>query len=425
MGRLRWVESLLPNPFRSAVLAAALLLSAAPALAQPVASHPLMTPEALAAAEAGFQGCLAELWPQAARHGVSRAVFEHALRTLTPDMSIMQRMEDQPEFERPVWWYLDRLVNDARIQKGREMLAQYRGVLDAVEAVWGVDRHILAAIWGIESNFGARENVGDREVLRSTGTLACIGRRQSYFRDEFLATLSILQRGDIPPDHLRGSWAGAFGQTQFMPTGFLRFAVDFDNDGHANLVDSVPDVLASTANRLKHEKWATGQTWGYEVVLPEGFDYLLADRARKLSLRDWAARGVRRANGQSFPRGSDQAFLLLPAGARGPAFLMLENFRVIMRYNPAEAYALAIGHLADRLRGGAPFLQPWPREVQLLSRAERFELQSLLQSRGFDIGEPDGRIGGRTRQALRQIQLQLGLVPDGFATAETLASLRR
>lgn len=424
MERFHRVESLL-LPLCRTVLAAALLLPGAPAPAQPVASHPLMTADALAAAEQNFGHCLAGMWPLAARRGVSRPVFEHALRTLTPDMGIMERMEDQPEFERPVWWYLDRLVNDARIQKGRDMLAQYRGVFDAVEAVWGVDRHVLAAIWGIESNFGARESIGDRDVLRSTATLACIGRRQDYFRDEFLAALQIRQRGDIPADHLRGSWAGAFGQTQFMPTGYLRFAVDFDGDGRANLVDSIPDVLASTANRFKHEKWATGQTWGYEVVLPAKFDYLLADRSRKLTLRDWAAHGLRRVNGQPFPRGSDAAFLLLPAGARGPAFLMLENFRVIMRYNPAEAYALAIGHLADRLRGGGPFVTPWPREVQLLTRAERFELQNLLRARGFEIGEPDGRIGGRTRQALRQIQHQLGLVPDGFATAETLALLRR
>ena len=321
-----------------------------------------------------------------------------------------------------MWWYLDRLVNDARIQKGRDMLAQYRGVFDAVGGGVGRRPPHSGGDLGHRIQFRRpRKHWRPRRAALHRDARLHRPPAGTISATEFLATLQIRQRGDIPPDHLRGSWAGAFGQTQFMPTGYLRFAVDFDGDGRANLVDSIPDVLASTANRFKHEKWTSGQTWGYEVVLPSNFDYLLADRARKLSLRDWAAHGLRRVNGQPFPRGSDAAFLLLPAGARGPAFLMLENFRVIMRYNPAEAYALAIGHLADRLRGGAPFVTPWPRDLQLLSRAERFELQNLLRARGFEIGEPDGRIGGRTRQALRQIQLQLGLVPDGFATAETLA----
>ncbi|ALK10339.1 lytic murein transglycosylase [Blastochloris viridis] len=423
----------MPSCARLATLAVAALWSATAYAqditssipAQPRASHPLMTPEALAEAEANFSNCLAGLWPAAQRRGINRQTFEAVVRATTPDMSLFKLMDGQPEFERPIWWYVDSLVTETRIRKGREMLAQYKPVFDAIERQWGVDRHLLTAIWGIESNFGTRDGMGGRDVVRSTASLACIGRRQAYFQDEFLAAVLILQRGDVPPDHMRGSWAGAFGMTQFMPTGYVRYAVDFDGDGHANLVDSVPDALASTANRFRAEKWMTGQTWGYEVVLPPGFDYLLADRNRRLSLGEWSRLGAQRANGLPFPRSGDQAFLLIPAGSRGPAFLMLENFRVIMRYNPAEAYALAIGHLADRMRGGGPFVQAWPRDAQLLSRNERFELQMLLLGYGFDIGQPDGKIGGKTRTALRQVQAQLGLVPDGFATTEVLSHLKR
>ena len=260
--------------------------------------------------------------------------------------------------------------------------------------------------------------------MRSTATLACIGRRQNYFRDEFLSALEILHRGDVRPEQLKGSWAGAFGPTQFMPTSFKRFAVDFDGDGRRDVVDSVPDLIASTANNLKKDGWVAGQTWGYEVALPSGFNYLLADNARRMSLREWERHGVRRIGGNPFPRPDDSAFLLVPAGARGPAFVMLDNFRAIMKYNPSEAYALAIGHLADRMRGGGAFVQAWPREERVLSRAERYELQQLLAARGFDIGQPDGRLGGKTRLAIRQFQASMGDAPDGFASSGVLSRLR-
>ena len=261
-------------------------------------------------------------------------------------------------------------------------------------------------------------------MIRSTATLACVGRRQDYFREEFLSALEILARGDVKADHLKGSWAGAFGPTQFMPTSFKRYAVDFDGDGRRDVVESVPDVIASTANNLKKDGWVTGQTWGYEVVVPKGFNYLLADRSRMMSVREWERLGIRRAGGKAFPRADDRAYLLVPAGAQGPGFLMLQNFRVIMKYNPAEAYALAIGHLADRLRGGEPFVQAWPRHARVLTRAERYELQQHLAARGYDVGEPDGRLGGKTRNALRQFQSSVGHVPDGFASAAVLERLR-
>jgi lytic murein transglycosylase len=281
---------------------------------------------------------------------------------------------------------------------------------------------VLAAIWGIESNYSTQ--IGDRDVIRSTATLACVGRRQDYFREQFLSTLEILDRGDIVPEHLKGSWAGAFGPTQFMPTTFKRYAVDFDHDGRRDIVDSVADILASTANLFKGNGWQTGQTWGYEVVVPQGFNYMLADRAKMMTIAQWEHLGLKRAGTQPFPHPAEKAYLLAPAGAEGPGFLMLQNFRAIMKYNPAEAYALAIGHFADRLRGGAPFVQPWPRQERELSRAERLELQQLLAQRGFYRGTPDGQLGGQTREALRSFQASIGAPADGFASSDVLERLR-
>ena len=384
--------------------------------------HPLMTRQAILAAAADFPRCLEALWPDAARRGISRESFDRFTAGLTPELRIMDLLDAQPEFTKTFWEYLDLLVSPERIQKGREMLAQHRATFDAVEKAYGVDRHIVAAIWGIESKYGTMG--GDRPVLRSTATLACIGRRQAYFRDEFLSALEILHRGDVRPEDLKGSWAGAFGPTQFMPTAFKRHAVDFDGDGRRDTVTSIPDVIASTANKLKKGGWVAGQTWGYEVVVPQGFDYMLADRSRQLTVAQWEKLGLRRPNGQAFPRASDRSYLLVPAGARGPGFLLLANFRAIMSYNPAEAYALAIGHLADRLRGGEPFVQAWPRDERALTRAERLELQQHLASRGFDVGEPDGQLGGKSRNAIRQFQAQSGLVPDGFASSQVLDRLR-
>jgi hypothetical protein len=210
-----------------------------------------------------------------------------------------------------------------------------------------------------------------------------------------------------------------------MPSSFKRYAVDFDGDGRRDVVDSIPDVIASTANNLKTDGWVAGQRWGYEVVLPQNFDYLLADRSKQMSLRQWEALGIRRAGGGSFRDPDVRAYLLLPAGARGPAFLMLQNFRVIMKYNPAEAYALAIGYLADRLRGSGPFVQPWPRDERVLTLDERYEMQHLLARRGFDSGEPDGLLGPRTRLAIRNFQASIGAIPDGFASSGLLDRLRQ
>jgi len=384
--------------------------------------HPLMAAEAIRAAASNFELCIANYWPDAARRGVTRENFDRFTTRLTPDLRIMDLLDAQPEFTKAVWEYLDLLVTDERIQRGREIVAQYKPIFDAVEKSYGVDRYIIASIWGVESNYSTLG--GDRSVIRSTATLACVGRRQAYFKDEFLAALEILNRGDLRPDQLKGSWAGAFGPTQFMPTAFKRYAVDFDGDGKRDVVDDVGDLIASTANNLKKDGWQPGQSWGYEVEVPQGFNYLYADRGKVLTIAQWQQLGIRRPGGQTFPRVTDKAYLLAPAGAQGPGFLMLPNFRVILKYNPAEAYALAIGHFADRIRGGAPFVQPWPRDERVLSREERLELQQLLVQRGFYQGEPDGQLGARTRDALRNFQVSIGLPADGFATAEMLERLR-
>jgi lytic murein transglycosylase len=386
--------------------------------------HALMTADAILAAAANFNTCLEGLWPDAARRGVSRETFETYTSGLTPDLRIMDLMDAQPEFTKAFWDYLDILVNDSRIKRGQEILAQYRTTFDAMEKAYGVDRNIVTAIWGVESNFGT--SGGDRPVVRSTATLACVGRRQDFFRNEFLATLEILERGDVSPDRLKGSWAGAFGPTQFMPTSFKRYAIDFDGDGRRDVVDSPADLIGSTANNLKTDGWILGQPWGYEVALPAGFDFMLADSSKAMTMREWAQKGVVRIGGKPYPRPADKAYLLVPAGAGGPAFLMLNNFRVLMKYNPAEAYALAIGHLADRMRGEAPFVTPWPRQERVLTSAERYELQQHLVRRGFDIGgEPNGRINAKSRSAIKSFQVSQGVVPDGFATANLLERLRQ
>ncbi|MDI4663401.1 lytic murein transglycosylase [Xanthobacter autotrophicus] len=398
-------------------------------LGQPQASatggHPLMTPQALADAQANFPQCIASLWPLAQAKGVSRRTFERYTASLEPQMKIMEFMDSQPEFSKPIGAYVNMLVTEWRVKKGREILERYKPIFEKVEKAYGVDRYAVAAIWGIESTYGDPDGIGRRNVLESTATLSCIGRRQDYFRDEFIATLQILEKDDVPYDHMKGSWAGAFGPTQFMPTSFQRFAVDFDGDGKRNVVDSIPDIIASTANNLKLDGWELGKAWGYEVVLPQGFDYRNANRSIKRTLGEWNTMGLRRASGLAFPRPADTAYLLLPAGANGPAFLMMKNFDAILKYNPADAYALAIGHLADRLKGGGAFAQSWPKEERGLSKAERQEIQSRLAQMGYDIGNVDGILGQKTRVAIQDYQARSGALPDGYPDLQLLQQMRR
>ena len=372
--------------------------------------------------EAAFVSCLAGLRADAQAKGVSGATYDAHTAALAPDMAVIDFLDAQPEFVTPIWDYLAALVDDERVADGRAMLAEWAPVLARVEVEYGVDAATVVAVWGVESNYG--RNFGSRPLLTSLSTLSCFGRRQSFFRGEFFTTLKIIQDGHVAPERLTGSWAGAFGHTQFMPSTFMRLAVDFDGDGRRDLVDSVPDALASTANFLKRAGWWSDLPWGFEVNLPRGLDVSGAGRRNKQPMSDWATRGVTRSDGAPMPAGATPAGLLLPAGKDGPAFLVTRNFDALYSYNAAESYGLAIAHLSDRLRGAAPFATPWPTDDPGLSRTERRELQQLLIALGHDIGEADGMIGARTREALKLEQAALGLAADGRAGQRVLQALR-
>ncbi|MEZ5668654.1 MAG: lytic murein transglycosylase [Alphaproteobacteria bacterium] len=370
-----------------------------------------------------FVAWLEDFKVEARAAGITDATLDAAFAGVEPNPRVVELDTSQPEFTRQIWDYLDSAVSEARVARGRELYAQYAEPLAVISARYGVQPQYVVAIWGIESNFGA--NFGDFSVIRSLATLAWEGRRADFFRRHLLAALQILQSGDISPDRMLGSWAGAMGHTQFMPTAYLQYATDYDGDGRRDIWGSSTDALASTANYLDDKGWVDGERWGREVGLPANFDYGLADGDGRRSLADWAAMGVLAADGGALPVADLQAALIVPAGARGPAFLVYENFDVIRAYNNAVAYALAVGHLGDRIAGGGPFLGNWPRDLAALSRDESFALQQLLTDLGYDLGTVDGIIGPATRTALRRFQADQGLVADGFPTPEMLALLRQ
>jgi lytic murein transglycosylase len=372
------------------------------------------------AARADFTSCAAGLRNEAARQGVPGAILDAAFGRLQPDMKVLEFQKQQPEFKTPVWDYLASLVDEERVSDGNARMAQYASALATAEERYGVSRYVIAAIWGVESDFG--RSMGKRPLVQSLSTLACLGERPDYFRGELMAALKILARGDVAADRLEGSWAGAFGQTQFMPSTFLRLAVDLDGDGRRDIVDSPPDALGSTANFLRKSGWRPGLAWGFEVRLPAGYAGP-SGRHNKAPMAAWAARGVTRFDGR--PLGEGEAGLLAPAGLAGPTFLVTSNFEAIYSYNASESYALAIGHLADRLAGGGPLATPWPTDDPGLSRAERRELQRLLIIRGYDVGEPDGAIGKKTRDAIADFESKNGLDRNGRPSARVLAALRR
>lgn len=368
-----------------------------------------------------FDTCLNTLRAPARAAGVSEATFTQHTQGLVPDMGVVEKLNFQPEFRTAIWDYLAGLVDEERVAQGQALLLQHADTLARVQERFGVDPATVVAVWGVESNFG--QTFGKSPLLQSLGTLSCFGRRQAYFRTEFYATLRILQAGHIAPERLVGSWAGAFGHTQFMPSTFERLAVDFDGDGKADLMDSTVDALASTANFLARAGWQTGQPWGFEVKLPAGFSASGEGRRTRRAMGEWAARGVQRVDGSPLPA-SGSAGLLTPAGPQGPAFLVLRNFDAIYSYNAAESYGLAIAHLSDRLRGGGPFATPWPTDDPGLSRAERREVQTLLIARGHDIGEVDGMLGDKSRVAIRAEQERLGHEISGRAGQKLLKALR-
>ncbi len=378
----------------------------------------------LATTQAGassFSDCLASLRGAAQAGGADSATFDQATHGLTPNPEILALAEVQPEFKTPIWDYLAGLVDEERVNDGRAVMTRWNKALALAQSRFGVDPATLTAVWGVESNYG--RSFGSRPVVQSLATLSCGGRRQAYFRSEFIAALKIIQHGDIDPAQFNGSWAGAFGHTQFMPSTFLRVAVDLDGDGRKDLVNSVPDALGSTAAYLRKSGWAAGGEWGFEVRLPEHYAGP-SGRTRKQPMAAWAARGVTRIGGQRLP-GGGTAGLLLPAGPAGPAFLVTRNFDAIYSYNAAESYALAIALLSDRLRGRHGLVAAWPTNDPGLSRADRREMQTLLMQRGYDLdGKADGVIGTKTKQAIVDFQSRSGLPQDGRASVSVLAALR-
>ena len=373
-----------------------------------------------------FQSCLASLRSSAISSGVNASTYDRYTQNLTPDYSVIEKLNYQPEFSTPIWDYLSGLVDEERVAKGREMLAQHRDVLNRVQAAYGVPAETVVAVWGVESNFG--DISGKYPLLQSLGTLSCEGRRQSYFRGEFFSTMRILQRGDLREEQLKGSWAGAFGHTQFMPSTYESLAVDFDGDGRRDLVSSTADALASTANFLKRGGWQTGMPWGFEVNIPQSASVGGESRRNKKSLSSWESRGFTRIDGspiiQGNLSGSTSAGLMMPAGKDGPAFLVFKNFDAIYGYNAAESYALAIAHLSDRLQGKGTIQTAWPTNDQGTSRMERREIQNYLLKRGYDIGNADGLIGDKTRQAIQTEQARLGLSQTGRAGQQILKAFR-
>lgn len=368
--------------------------------------------------EAGFR-------VDAMKAGIRPELFDQAFAGVLPDMSVVKADRSQPEFTRPVWEYLDGAVSAVRVRKGQALLAQYADVLQTLEQRYGVDRQSLVAIWGMESNFGQFQ--GSQYVIRSLATLAYEGRRRAFAQDQLLAALQILQHGDIQPSEMLGSWGGAMGQTQFIPTTYNTYAVDFDGDGRRDIWNTPADALASTARYLQSSGWQAGQSWGFEVQLAQGFDYALADASTRKTIGEWQQMGLKLPNGNALPSNVAQlqAALLLPAGYKGPAFLVLDNFRATLKYNNSSSYALAVGLLSQRFSGGGYVLGSWPRDDQPLSRSERIELQTLLSSRQYDAGTPDGIIGANTRKAIRSAQQSFGWPADGYPTHELLNSLRK
>lgn len=422
---------------RSSVLAAAVLLAGCAATPRPAtppvppaASAPAPAPAAQVAAEpaspgdattlpdaAGFAAWLAGFERDALAAGIRPETVRGALHGAQFEPRVVEFDRAQPEFTRPPWAYLDSAVSAQRVAQGQAKLAAYRAPLDAAAQRYGVPAAVITAIWGIESNYGS--NFGTFRAVDALATLAYEGRRRAWAAGELIAALRIVDNGDIDAAHMVGSWAGALGHTQFLPSVFLAHAVDADGDGRRDIWGSVPDVAASTANFLAHSGWQRGQPWGVEVRLPPGFDH-----ARETSMRQgaaqWAAEGVQSIDGQPLPA-LEGASVIAPAGARGPAFLVGPNFRAILRYNNAVSYALAVGLLARQIDGGPGIAAPWPRDLQPLSRSQTRLLQAGLNARGFDAGAPDGLAGPATRAALRRYQQSVGApVADGYPTLDWL-----
>ncbi len=370
-----------------------------------------------------FAAFLAALWPDAAAKGITRATFAAAFAGVTPDPGVMAAMRREPEYGKPFAAYLAGLVSPSRIAVGLRKSAQWADTLTAVEQKFGVDKTIFVSIWGVESSFGEAPQRWD--VFRSLATLAQARFQHPYFRDELLSALKILQDAHIPRQQFVGSWAGAMGQSQFMPSSFLTYAVDFDGDGRPDIWRSVPDVLASIANYLRQSGWRPGLPWGFEVLLPPGFDYSKKSRG---TFADFARRGLKRADGGALPdagtaEAAGTAILFFPSGAAGPAFLVTHNFIVLKRFNNSDAYALAVAELSDRLRGLGPIRGAWPAHDFQPSRDERVALQRRLADLGYKVRDFTGHLDFDQRDAVRDLQSRFGMIADGYPSRAFLARI--
>ena len=354
--------------------------------------------------------------------GIRDSVFDAAFRGVRYNTSVIQKDRNQSEFTKQIWDYLDSAASATRVKNGRQALKKHKRLLSEIEARFGVEAEVVTAIWGLESAYGSFR--GDVPLIEALATLSFDGRRGSFFESQLISALKIIQSGDVAPSKMTGSWAGAMGHTQFIPSSYLAYAVDFRGDGKRDIWSDDPtDALASTAAYLKRFGWRKGQPWGVEVVLPRGFNYRLTGERIKKSPAEWAAMGVRDTKGQRVPN-HGSASILLPAGAQGAAFMIFNNFHVIERYNTADAYVIGVGHLSDRIAGGGPLRAGWPREDRNLRFAEKQEMQRLLTARGFNTLGVDGVIGPNTIQAIRQFQASVGMIPDGYASYEILKRLR-
>jgi membrane-bound lytic murein transglycosylase B len=385
----------------------------------------LLMPAAPAFADAGFQRWVASFRATAVKNGVSGSIYDRAFRGITDaDPEVLEKASHQAEFSAPAWDYFDNRVQEHSIAVGREMARKWKPWLDRIEAKYGVDRYVLLAIWSMESNYGEilkRDDVM-RSVVRSLATLGYADKRRSkYARTQLIAALKILQTGDIDESHLQGSWAGAMGHTQFIPTSYQAYAVDMDGNGRRDIWNSVPDALATAANLLRKNGWRTGETWGYEVTLPEGRKF----PGGSLSLAKWRSLGVTRARDKPFPDTTMKASLKALDGRDGPVFLMTRNFFVIKRYNNADKYALAVGLLADEIAGYGGLVQDWSRPFTKLTFEETQVLQQRLSEYGYYDGKFDGKIGEGSKAAIMAFQAKAGLTQDGHPSMEVLKWLRR
>lgn len=378
-----------------------------------------MLPLTATQARADFNTFVQGLWPDAQAAGVSRATFQSALSGVTPDPSVVKQTKGQSEFIRPVWDYVDGAVTGSRISRGAENANAYASLIGDIEQRYGVPKTAFMGIWGMETSYGSF--FGGHSVIRALATLAYVRYRDDFFRNELIIALKILEDGHVSKEGMRGSWAGAMGHTQFMPSSFVKYAVDYTRDGHKDIWNSVPDALASTANYLKQHGWQPGLPWGVEVALPDGID--LKQALGQKSFGAFSGLGIRRADGRALPSGG-QATLFLPAGIKGPKFLLTDNFKVIKAYNSSDAYALAVGVLGDALYGGSGVRAAWPRGDKRLSKAEAVEVQKHLNRRGLYSGKYDGRFGELGRAGVTQFQLSAGMTPDGYATPAVLQRLR-